>query len=71
MGRIHVLCALHWETSLLTNQGKSAMMFTVSVLIAACFTLVSPQLAPVQHMALMDLYDALGSKRKKKEKKNC
>ena len=47
------------------------MMFTVSVLIAACFTLVSLQLAPVQHMALMDLYNALGSKRKKKEKKNC
>jgi uncharacterized membrane protein SirB2 len=35
-------------------------MITLSLLIAACFTLVSPQLAPAQHTALMALYDALG-----------
>ncbi len=35
-------------------------MITLSLLIAACFTLVSPQLAPAQHTALMELYDALG-----------
>jgi hypothetical protein len=33
---------------------------TLSLLIAACFTLVSPQLALSQHTALMELYDALG-----------
>jgi hypothetical protein len=35
-------------------------MITLSLLIAACFTLVSPQLALAQHTALMALYDALG-----------
>jgi hypothetical protein len=43
-------------------------MITLSLLIAACFTLVSPQLALAQHTALMDLYDALGSKGTKKGK---
>jgi hypothetical protein len=61
-------------------QGKKsqfAQMITVtlSLLIAACFTLVSPQLALVQHTALMALYDALGlgtvtEKRKKQRAKN-
>jgi hypothetical protein len=36
-------------------------MITLSLLIAACFSLVSPQLALAQHTALMQLYDALGS----------
>jgi hypothetical protein len=35
-------------------------MIILSLLIAACFTLVSPQLALAQHTALMELYDALG-----------
>jgi hypothetical protein len=35
-------------------------MITLSLLLAACFTLVSPQLAMAQHTALMELYDALG-----------
>jgi hypothetical protein len=35
-------------------------MITLSLLIAACFTVVSPQLALAQHSALMALYDALG-----------
>jgi hypothetical protein len=35
-------------------------MITLSLLIAACFTLVSPQLALAQHTALMDLYDTMG-----------
>jgi hypothetical protein len=35
-------------------------MITLSLLIAACFTLVSSQLALAQHTALMELYDALG-----------
>jgi hypothetical protein len=35
-------------------------MITLSLLLAACFTLVSPQLALAQHTALMELYDALG-----------
>jgi hypothetical protein len=34
--------------------------FLASSLIAAGFTLVSPQLALAQHTALMELYDALG-----------
>jgi len=44
-------------------------MITLSFLIAACFTLVSPQLALVQHTALMALYDALGSANRHKERK--
>jgi hypothetical protein len=49
-------------------------MITLSLLLAACFTLVSPQLALAQHTALMALYDALGvatvtEKEKKKSKK--
>jgi hypothetical protein len=44
-------------------------MITLSFLIAACFTLVSPQLALVQHTALMTLYDALGSANRHKERK--
>ena len=35
-------------------------MISLSFLIAASFTLVSPQLALAQHTALMELYDALG-----------
>ncbi len=35
-------------------------MTTLSLLIVACFTLVSPQLELAQHTALMALYDALG-----------
>jgi hypothetical protein len=46
-------------------------MITLSLLIAACFTLVSSQLAPAQHTALMELYDALGvaSDRERRRKK--
>jgi hypothetical protein len=36
------------------------MITSLSLLIAACFTLVSPQLELAQHTALMALYDALG-----------
>jgi hypothetical protein len=49
-----------------------AQMITLSLLLAACFTLVSPQLALAQHTALMDLYVALGvatKQRKQGEKK--
>ena len=35
-------------------------MITLSLLIAACFNVVSPQLELAQHTALMELYDALG-----------
>jgi hypothetical protein len=35
-------------------------MITLSLLIAACVTFVSPQIALAQHTALMELYDALG-----------
>ena len=50
-------------------------MITLSLLIAACFTLVSSQLALAQHTALMELFDALGvatvtEKEKKKKKKS-
>jgi hypothetical protein len=49
-------------------------MITLSLLIAACFTLVSSQLAPAQHTALMDLYNALGvatdTEKENKEQKN-
>jgi hypothetical protein len=49
-------------------------MITLSLLIAACFTLVSSQLAPAQHTALMELYDALGvatvTEKESKEQKN-
>ena len=47
-------------------------MITLSLLLAACFTLVSPQLALAQHTALMALYDALGvatQRRKRKKQK--
>ena len=44
----------------LQRKSQFVQMITLSLLIAACFTLVSPQLAPAQHTALMDLYDALG-----------
>jgi hypothetical protein len=44
-------------------------MITLSLLIAACFTLVSPQLALAQHTALMELYDALGLKGTNERKK--
>lgn len=38
-------------------------MLSLALLLAvAGFTLVSPQLAPLQHTALMDLFDALGLK---------
>jgi hypothetical protein len=42
------------------RKSQFAQMITLSLLIAACFTLVSPQLAPAQHSALMELFDALG-----------
>ncbi len=45
-------------------------MITFSLLIAACFTLVSPQLALAQHTALMELYEALGVWATDKEKKS-
>jgi len=44
-------------------------MITLSLLIAACFTLVSPQLALAQHTALMALFDALGVATSQKNKK--
>jgi len=43
---------------------------TLAFLVATCFTLVSPQLALVQHTALMDLYDALGSNKPSQIEKN-
>jgi hypothetical protein len=43
-------------------------MITLAFLITTFFTLVSPQLVLVQHTALMALYDALGSKRQRREK---
>jgi hypothetical protein len=44
------------------------VLFDVTaLLIAACFTLVSPQLALAQHTALMALYDVLGLGTKKKK----
>jgi hypothetical protein len=50
-------------------------MIILSLLIAACFTLVSPQLALAQHTALMELYNALGlstvtEKESKEQKSN-
>ena len=44
----------------LQRKSQFAQMITLSLLLAACFTLVSPQLAMAQHTALMELYDALG-----------
>jgi hypothetical protein len=54
------------------RKSQFAQMITLSLLIAACFTLVSPQLALAQHTALMALYDALGvatQRRKRKKQK--
>jgi hypothetical protein len=52
------------------NTAKIWSMITLSLLIAACFTLVSPQLALAQHTALMALYDALGLATVKRKGKN-
>jgi hypothetical protein len=42
------------------SQFAQMITFSLPLLIAACFTLVSPQLALAQHTALMELYNALG-----------
>jgi hypothetical protein len=47
-------CIAVWHSTL-----KTTTMF--SFLVTSCFTLVAAQLEMSQHIALMDLYDALGS----------